>query len=102
MLVCVCVCVWFSFSVCYLFICISLQFGGIKVEIKPKCCFGVWILQRTYTYTHFTDIKYNHTQYKKVQKENVWGVSEERKTKQSVTVLLGTEHFHKVNLQNES
>ena len=36
MLVCACVrvCVifLFSFSVCYLFICISLQFGGIKVE----------------------------------------------------------------------
>ena len=26
----------FSFSVGYLFICISLQFGGTKVEIKPK------------------------------------------------------------------
>ena len=47
-LMCVCVCVracvrvceifLFSFSVCYLFICISLQFGGIKVEIKSKLC----------------------------------------------------------------
>ena len=38
--VCVCVCVYviflLSFSVCYLFICISLQFGGIKVEIQKK------------------------------------------------------------------
>ena len=39
MLVCVracvraCVIFLFSFSVCYLFMCISLQFGGIKVEI---------------------------------------------------------------------
>jgi len=32
--VCVCVIFLVSFSVCYLFICISLQFGGIKVEIK--------------------------------------------------------------------
>ena len=33
--VCVCVCVIFLFScsVCYLFICISLQFGGIKIPI---------------------------------------------------------------------
>ena len=32
----VCVIFLFSFSVCYLFICISLQFGGIKVEINAK------------------------------------------------------------------
>ena len=31
---CVCVFFLFSCSVCYLFICISLQFGGIKVPIK--------------------------------------------------------------------
>ena len=33
---CDCVNLLFSFSVCYLFICISLQFGGIKVEIKKS------------------------------------------------------------------
>ena len=33
----VCVCNFpFPFSVCYLFICISLQFGGIQVEIKKE------------------------------------------------------------------
>ena len=32
----VCVIFLFSCSVCYLFICISLLFGGIKVEIKHR------------------------------------------------------------------
>ena len=31
---CVCVIFLFSFPVCYLFICISLQFGGMTVEIR--------------------------------------------------------------------
>ena len=45
MCICMCVCVFvcvtflFSFSVCYLFICISLQFGGTKVEIQ---LYSIW------------------------------------------------------------